>query len=168
MGQREAAMELSDAAALWSVGYLSAAGVVRTACDALVAGLDGAALGMLAAAPYTSADDEVPALLEPALNELGFAFHPWSSPSGLAAAVVAMSRRTLAGRVTPRELTSWAHRRVGHHQLPLAERLVDLDDVYGCIDYGDQTVEEIDTDVLAEARRIVEGAQDTPDGADGR
>jgi hypothetical protein len=69
--------------------------------------------------------------------------------------VKAFSARVLAGAATPRELTFWAHHAIGHDQLPLAERLVELDDVYDCAEYGDQTVEEIDADVLAEARRIV-------------
>jgi hypothetical protein len=155
----DAAMELGNAAALWSAGYLSAADVVRAACDGLVAGLDGSALRMLAAVPYQNADDEAPEVLEAALDELGLEHHARGSQSGLVAAVKALSARALAERVTPRELASWAHRRIGHDRIRLAERLVELDDVYDCLEYTDQTVGETDEDVLAEARRIVDDAE---------
>jgi hypothetical protein len=95
-------------------------------------------------------------------------YHAWGGHSGLVAAVKALSARALAGRATPRELAFWAHSRCGHDRLPLAERLVLLDDVYDCLEYSDQTVEETDADVLAEARRIVDDAEPPtpPDSVD--
>jgi len=39
--------------------------------------------------------------------------------------------------------------------LPLAERLVELDDVYDALEYTDTTEQEVNDEVLAEARRIV-------------
>jgi hypothetical protein len=156
VNREDAATELRNAAALWSVGYLSAADIVAVACDGLVAGLDGSALRMLAAVPYRNADNEAPEILQAALEELGLQYAPPGSRSALVAAVEALSARALAGRLTPRELAFWAHSRIGHDQLPLAEGLVELDDVYDCIEYSDQTAEETDAEVLAEARRILD------------
>lgn len=62
----------------------------------------------------------------------------------------------------PRDLALWAHRTIGHDELPLAERLMELDDVYDCIEYSDQTAAEVDADVVAEARRIVESSRPIP------
>jgi len=168
VNREDAATELGNAAAMWSVGYLSAADVVRAACDGLVAGLDGSALRMLAAVPYRNADDEVPEVLEAAVDELGLAYQPRGSRSGLVAALKALCARVLAGTLTPRELASWAHDAIGHDRLSLAERLVELDDTYDCVEYSDQAVEETDEVVLAEARRILDDAptstaQDTLD-----
>jgi hypothetical protein len=74
----------------------------------------------------------------------------------------------LTGAAPPRELAAWAHSKIGHDQIPIAERLVELDDVYDAVEYGNQTLDEIDADVIDEARRIVEGAQPTnaPDNVD--
>jgi hypothetical protein len=157
----EATAELANATALWSVRYLRAADVIRVACDALVAGLDGDALRMLAAVPYRNADDELPQALEAALNELGLDYYAPGSRNGQTAAVKVLAARVLAGALPPRDLASWAHRTIGHGQLPLAEGLVELDDVYDCVEYSDQTLDEVDADVVAEARRIVDSHPST-------
>ncbi|WP_318212603.1 MULTISPECIES: hypothetical protein [unclassified Streptomyces] len=57
------ARRLRDCAALWREGELSAADVVGAACDALVAGLDGPALRILAACTRAEADYDVHDLL---------------------------------------------------------------------------------------------------------
>ncbi|WP_424857709.1 hypothetical protein [Streptomyces sp. SAI-170] len=69
------------------------------------------------------------------------------------AAVRALARRVLAGRLTPRELALRIHRRSGH-QLPLAERLAELDDEYDIVEYGNRTLAHLDAEVTAEARRL--------------
>ncbi|MEU6448570.1 hypothetical protein [Streptomyces sp. NPDC046979] len=148
-----AALALQDHAALWRMGEVGAADVVSSACDALVAGLDGPALRMLAACTRREADYDVPDLLPPALDELGLTLHPAGSRAAREAGVRALAARTLAGELTPRELAFRIHQRFGH-DLPLAERLAALDDEYDYLEYGEGTPAQVDADVLAEALRI--------------
>ncbi|MGW4048517.1 hypothetical protein [Streptomyces sp. NPDC004721] len=81
-----AASILQDNAALWSMGEIRASDVVSVACDALVAGLDSPALRILAACTRAEADNGLPDLLPPALDELGLAFYPVGSVAGQEAA----------------------------------------------------------------------------------
>jgi hypothetical protein len=148
-----AAIALQDHAALWSVGEVRASDVVDAACDALVAGLDTPGLRILAARTRTEADYDVHELLPVALDELGLTFYPALSDAGREDAARALARRMLAGELTPRELTSRTHRRFGH-ELPLTERLAEFDDEYDVLEYGDATVEQIDAEVTAAARRL--------------
>lgn len=148
-----AALALQDHAALWSVGEISASEVVDSACDALVAGLDTPSLRILAACTRAEADYDVHDLLPPALAELGLTLHPVGGEAGQEAAVRALARRMLAGEVKPWEFTSRIHRRYGH-ELPLTERLAELDDAYGMLEDGDAAVAQVDAEVTAEARRL--------------
>lgn len=68
----------------------------------------------------------------------------------------------LAGELTPREFTFRIHQRYGH-ELPLAERLAELDDEYDVLEYGDRTVDQVDAEVTTEARRLA-----TPPHGSGR
>ncbi|MFH8582509.1 hypothetical protein [Streptomyces zaomyceticus] len=148
-----AAIALQDQAALWSMGEIRASAVVNAACDALVAGLDTPALRILAACTRAEADYDVPGLLPAALAELGLTFYPAASKVGQEAAARALARRMLAGELTPREFTVRIHQRHGH-ELPLTERLAELDDEYDILEYGDRTVDQVDAEVTAEARRL--------------
>ncbi|GAB3864247.1 hypothetical protein GCM10029963_74350 [Micromonospora andamanensis] len=152
----EALLAMGDAVALWSVGDVTAAEVVRHACDLLVAGYDGPALRMLAAVSLRHADDEMPDVLEAALAELSLPYYERGSRAGQVAALRALAARVVAGTMSPSSLTAWAHSKIGHDRLPLAERLVQLDDVYGCVEYSDTTDEDVDAEVVAEARRIIQ------------
>jgi hypothetical protein len=154
----EARHRFRDAAALWSVGHVLAAELVDAACDLLVTGHDGRALAMLAGVHRSHADDEVAGLLEAALDEIGLDFHEPGSASGADAAVKVLAHRVLTGAMEPSALTVWAHRYFGHGTLGPAERLVELDDAYDCLDYTDTTEQELDAQVMAEARRIVASA----------
>ncbi|MYS07219.1 hypothetical protein GTW71_12390 [Streptomyces sp. SID6041] len=149
-----AAIALQDRAALWGAEEVRAADVVAAACDALVAGLDTPGLRMLAACTRSEADYDIHDLLPPALAELGLAFYPLGDEAGREAAARALARSMLAGELTPREFTFRLHRRYGHG-LPLTERLALLDDEYDILEYGDRTVEQVDAEVTAEARRLV-------------
>jgi hypothetical protein len=151
----EALAKARDAAALWSVGYVRAAELVEVACDLLVTGHDGPTLAMLAGVHTRHADDEAPDLLEAALLEVGLEFYPPGSRAGAEAAVRALARRVLDGRMEPSALIVWAHSTFGHDTLELAERLVELDDIYDCLEVTDMTEQDVDADVIAEARRIV-------------
>ncbi|MET8902832.1 hypothetical protein [Streptomyces sp. NPDC004538] len=153
-----AALALQDQAALWRTREAAAADVVSSACDALVAGLDGPALRILAACTRAEADYDVPDLLPPALDELGLTLHPAGSRAAREAGVRALAARTLAGERTPRELAFRIHQRFGH-DLPLTERLAELDDEYDYLEYGDGTPAQVDADVLAEALRLTAAAR---------
>ncbi|EGJ72705.1 hypothetical protein STTU_p0092 (plasmid) [Streptomyces sp. Tu6071] len=148
-----AAIALQDHAALWSMGEIRASDVVNAACEALVAGLDTPGLRVLAACTRAESDYDVHELLPEALNELGLTFYPIASDAGQEAAARALARRMLAGELTPREFTVRIHQRYGH-ELPLTERLAELDDEYDVLEYGDGTVDHVDVEVTAEARRL--------------
>ncbi|MGV9761185.1 hypothetical protein ACWDUC_35970 [Streptomyces tricolor] len=148
-----AAIALQDHAALWSMGETRASDVVNAACDALVAGLDTPGLRILAACTRAEADYDVHDLLPAALDELGLAFYPVGSEAGQEAVARALARRMLAGELTPREFTFRIHQRHGH-ELPLTERLAELDDEYDILDHSDRTVDQVDAEVTAEARRL--------------
>ncbi|MGC5054680.1 hypothetical protein ACLQ2S_24875 [Micromonospora sp. DT48] len=146
---------MHEAAALWSVGQVTAAELVDAACDLLVAGFDGLNLATLAGVHTRHADEEVPELLEAALKDVGLSYHPRGSHAGQEAAITIMASRVLAGLLPPLDLAVWAHSTIGHYRLALAERLVELDDVYDTLEYTDMTEQDINDEILAEARRIV-------------
>ncbi|MFJ2234832.1 hypothetical protein [Streptomyces sp. NPDC087859] len=152
-----AARDLQDLAVLWSIGEVRADEVVRGACEALVAGLDSPALQILAACTRAEAEYDVPDLLPAALDELGLRFYPRDSEGGREAAVRALAHQLPAGKLTPRELAFRIHQRFGH-ELPLAERLAELDDEYDILEYGDRTPAQIDAEVMAEARWLTTDA----------
>ena len=102
------------------------------------------------------ADEEVPELLEAALTDVGLSYHPRGSHAGQEAAVRVMASRALAGLVSALDLVAWAHSTIGHDRVALAEHLVELDDVYDTLEYTDMTEQEVNDEILAEARRIVE------------
>ncbi|MCX4815621.1 hypothetical protein OG601_34000 [Streptomyces sp. NBC_01239] len=103
--------------------------------------------------PRAEADYDVPDLLPPALDELGLTFHPAGSVAGQEAAARALAARMLAGELTPRELAFRIHQRFGH-ELPLVERLANLDDEYDVLEYGDRTQTQVDAEVTTEALRL--------------
>lgn len=146
---------MRDVFALWYVGQRSAADIVYAACDLLVSGLDGPALRELAAVSVHHADDEVPGLLEPALRNVGLAYHSKGTTAANEAALTVMAAQVLAGALPPRDLTVWVHRTFGHATLELAERLSDLDDVYDELDWSDLTEADVDAQVRAEAQRLM-------------
>src|SRR6059058_1703123 len=104
MDPDEAATRMRDAVALWSVGDINAAEIVKAACELLVAGHDGPALRMLAAVPYRYADEEVPEILEAALTDIGMTYYETGSHAGKEAAVRALAARVLAVTLPPRNL----------------------------------------------------------------
>ncbi len=148
-----AARALQECAALRSVGAARAYDAVRAACDALVAGLDGPALRSLAACTRGEADYDVPYLLPTALEELGLDVHPAGSSASHEAGVRALAGQVLSGDMTPRALAFEVHRLFGH-QLPIADRLAELDDDYDLLDVTRRTPAQVDADVIAEARRL--------------
>jgi hypothetical protein len=144
---------LQDTAALWSINAVSPQAVVRCACDALIAGLDSPSLRILAGLTRAEADYHVPDILPAALAELGLDFHPRDTRGGQEAAARALAGQAVSGSLTPRELAAAIHQHFGHG-LPLAERLAALDDEYDLGAYATMTREQIDQEVIAEARRL--------------
>ncbi|MFE0886601.1 hypothetical protein ACFW4Q_30850 [Streptomyces rochei] len=145
--------DLQDLAVLWSIGEAHAHDVVEAACAALVAGLDSPALRILAGYTRAEAEHGVPDLLPFLVDELDLVFYTRDSEAGQEAVVRALAHRMLAGRLPPRELAMRIHQRFGH-QLPLAERLAELDDEYDIVEYGNKTLAQLDAEVTAEAQRL--------------
>jgi hypothetical protein len=160
--QNLALAALRDAVALWYVDQQTAADIVFAACDLLVSGIDGTALRELAAIEIRCADTEVHAVLEAVLDELGLPNHPRESEAAQRAALAAMAARVLSSTIAPRDFTSWVHQQFGHDSLDLAEHLAHLDDVYDVNEVTGEPCEEVDVEVMTEARRIVASAQSTP------
>ncbi|MFI6101270.1 hypothetical protein ACIA8G_37475 [Lentzea sp. NPDC051213] len=86
------------------------------------------------------------------LPELGLEWHDKGTAAAKEAGLRAMAARTLSGELTPRELTAWAHRVLGHQHE--GERLSELDDTYDVAPYATMSDEEVDELVMAEVRRI--------------
>ncbi|MFJ8210673.1 hypothetical protein [Streptomyces sp. NPDC096033] len=148
-----AAIALQDHAALWSAGEISAGELVDAACGALVAGLDTPGLRILAACTRAEADYDVHDLLPPALEELGLTLHPVGDVAAQEAIARALARRMLSGELKPWEFTLRIHRRYGH-ELPLTQRLAELDELYALLEDGDRAVDQVNAEVTAEARRL--------------
>jgi hypothetical protein len=153
----EALNRMRESAAFWSVRKADATELIDAACELLVTGHAGTHLAMLAGVHSRNADEEVPELLQAALHDVGLDFPERDSDAGKEAGLRIMAGRVIAGVMPPIDLASWAHATVGHGVLDLAERLVELDDVYEILDYSDMTEEAFDAEVIAEARRIADG-----------
>lgn len=149
----QARTRLQDRAALWSTDAAAGRTVIDAACEALVVGLDGPALRELAACSYGEAATGPHVLLPPAMAEQGLVFHPSGSGSAAEAVLRALAARVLDGDMTPRELTRAVHQRFGH-ELDPADPLSCLDDEYDLLGVHSRSREEVDADVLAEARRL--------------
>ena len=150
---------LQDTAALWSIDAVSPQAVVSWACDALIAGLDSPSLRVLAGLTRAEADYYALDILPAALAKLGLDFYPRDSRSGQEAAARALAAQAVSGSLSPRELAAAIHRHFGH-SLPLTERLAALDDEYDLGAYATMTHEQIDQEVIAEARRLTNGQPD--------
>ena len=157
----QATRMLQDTAALWSIDAVSPQAVVSCACDALIAGLDSPSLRILAGLTRAEAGHRVLDILPAALAELGLTFYPRDSGGGQEAAARALAAQAVAGSLTPRELAAAVHRHFGH-RLAVADRLAVLDDEYDLGAYATMTREQIDREVIAEARRLTHGQPDQP------
>jgi hypothetical protein len=107
-----------------------------------------------AAVSVVHADNEVPKLLESALHDVGLAYYPKGSDAAQENGLRLMASRVLSGHLTPIALAAWAHATFDHGTLELVERLVELDDIYDTLEYRDLTADDLDADVVAEARTI--------------
>ena len=146
--------EFRDLVASWHADEITDGDVVLAACDLVVAGIDGPAVSTLAGASLRHSWEEMPPLLGDALRELGLEHHEHGTDGGKIEGLRLMARRTLAGRMSPRELSRWAHRKIGHDQIVEAETLVRLHDIYNTLEYEDLTEADVDEQVMDEVRRI--------------
>ncbi|MFJ9343020.1 hypothetical protein ACIRP0_27540 [Streptomyces sp. NPDC101733] len=147
------------------MGEIPASDVVSAACDALVAGLDSPGLRVLAACTRAEAGYDVHDLLPVALDELGIILHPVADEVGQEAAARALARRMLAGELKPWELTFRIRQRYGQ-ELPLTERLAELDDEYAILEDDNWAVARVTAQVMDEARRLAADPHITTESTD--
>ena len=173
--QNMALAAMRDVVVFWNVGERSVADIVYAACDLLVAGIDGPALTTrreprrmmsrarlreLAAVSVDEIEYELGDPLSAALDEVGLSFPPRYSDAAECEAVSAMAARALAGTITPAVLADWAHTTFSHYGA--GRHLSFLYDDYTLLDYNGNTTEDVDAEVMAEARRIVSHNESTP------
>jgi hypothetical protein len=152
----ESLQQLEDDAALWSIRYVNTAELIRSACDALVAGADSPALRELAGAFDSAASFEIEELLQRVASDFGFDFHPRHSSAGELAAARVLAGRCVEGLLAPRDLARLMHTLIGHdHEDRRVETLVWMDDQYDLSAYHDETVLQMDNAVLAAARELL-------------
>lgn len=153
----EAQERLRLQAALWLVEERGIEPLVRAACDALVAGMDGDQLRLLAATSVsaTSYDFEIDELVHAAMAEQGIPLPDRQTEGAQHLALQAMAVEAVEGRVAPRRLAEWAHRVIGHNGVEDAQFLVGLDDSYDCLEYVEETEDDLNQHAMAEAHRIV-------------
>ncbi|KXK63571.1 hypothetical protein AWW66_02120 [Micromonospora rosaria] len=159
----DALARLQDAAALWSTNPSTAADVIGAACDCLTADVDSPTLRIVAGISPTkgSESDDLRRWLDVALTELSLTYYREGSREGEEEALRIMARRLLAQSITPRDLTSWAYWSTTWDGTPLAADLIALDNAYHYVDavydgnrYPSTMAEDVDDDVIAEARRL--------------
>ncbi len=141
--------ELFRQAALYAVEQRTAEGVVRAACDALVAGADGERLAELAGLSVTARRDaETVTAISDALEEQGLPKLVLGSEEALNAATQVVAEEVLRGMRTPRAAAAWAHRVVGHEGPARLQTLVDFDDRYDSVEYSTDDPKDLDEDVM--------------------
>lgn len=149
---------LRDAAILWLVGSVRHEAVVRAACDVLAAGLDGDHLSMVAGTSTAAQVSvwEFGDLVRRAVEDTGGELPEPESTMLEEAALGAMARRVVAGAVTPREFSSWAHRVIGHEGASGAQSIVELDDALDLAQDGiaAESVAEVEARIRAEAEHL--------------
>jgi hypothetical protein len=149
------AHQLAEDATLWSVDDLTTAELVRSACGALVDGLDSQALRELAGAGVAS-DFEIEDLLARVAADFGFQSFTRDSPAGRVAAARVLAGQCVGGNLTPREFARWMHARIRHgHEDRRLEALVSLDDVYDLAETSGQALEDIDLRVRLAAHELL-------------
>ncbi|GAA2704739.1 hypothetical protein ACFY2R_09735 [Micromonospora olivasterospora] len=164
MTSGDALASLREAATLWSVGSAPATDVIDAACACLVAGVDSPTLRILAGISPTpgSESDELRRWLRDALEELSLAYYREGSREADEEGLRIMAGRLLAKSITARDLTSWAYGFITYDGTPLARELIDLENTYDYLDavhegrqYSDTAATDVDTCVIAEARRLL-------------
>lgn len=158
-----ARQEFRDAVCLWRVSPSGAAAVViEAATECLVAGEDTPTLRELAGASPRESAFVLEPLITDTVNELGMA--DLLGADVQVEALRAMLRRLLAGKITARNLASWAHREIGHEGAPSCQPFVVLDDDYDDAEAFGHDEQDIDrwAHVAAEAFLAGEPLPESP------
>jgi hypothetical protein len=145
--ERAALADFVDSVRLWRqdpTRWMSE--LVDSATNCLVAGLDSPSLCVLAGTSKVETQFIVEPLVADTLDELGEAAILDTPPER--GALEAMIRRFLDGRLTTRELSSWAHSAIGHDGPDDCQPFVLLDDIYDWESAGS------DPDELARQARL--------------
>ncbi|MEV7598400.1 hypothetical protein AB0O91_13580 [Kitasatospora sp. NPDC089797] len=143
---------LREAVALWGARLAPAAVVVDAAVEALGAGLDGPALGELAALERGEAEDGLPGLLDAVCAEVGLPWPVLGSRAADAAGVRALARQVISGRLAPRRFAELLHGAFGHRP-ELIEPFDGIHDDYRT-EGGELAEARLDVEVLVEAWRL--------------
>lgn len=151
------AEQLREDAILWTVDEVTTVELVRSACDALVDGLDSQELRLLAGANGSTSNFEIDDLLRAIASDLGFKMWPHGSEGARFAASLVLAARCVAGQIDPREFAAWMHERIRHgHPDRRVEALVSLDDRYDTVNYTGESIRAIDGAVLEAAGLLLE------------
>jgi hypothetical protein len=148
---------LRDAAGLWLTaprerGY--EAGVIMAAAEALAQGADTPSLRELAGiSTHRISLWSLTEFARAAFEELGLHLPEPRSAEAQTMAMKAMCRQLSNGLVTPRTLTDWAHRHIGHDGPAALQDLVELDDEY---DIQGQS-EDLDRRTASAAEALLRG-----------
>lgn len=141
------------ATALAELGMTSAGPVVEGASEALVSGLDTPSLRDLAGRSNTTTLTDIREVLEATYEELGHAYPEPTGPEVLLLALEHYALEFLDGRMSARDLVSWAHRNVGHDGPDAAHPLVLLDDE---LDDDEVDPADAETEALARVRAFLD------------
>lgn len=122
---------LQEHVALWCADQVSSRALVQSAARAVAAGVDGEALIELAGlSRFEARVRRLDRLVREVSAEQGLLSAERGSAEAALLALPAMARRVVAGELTPRELSSWAHGQWGHDAPDDALALSELDDDY--------------------------------------
>ena len=122
--------DLHVARALWFLREHPARLAIDAATRALVEGHDGQPLRQLAGERPDVNPFELGSLIDHALASVGATLAELTRDTALHICAVHYAKRVLEGTLTVRELTSWAHREIGHEGPAWGAELVELDDEF--------------------------------------
>jgi hypothetical protein len=121
---------LQEATAMWSAGLAGVGLVADAATDLLASGQDSPHLRDLAGRSKDEQWFEIESLIRSTFEELSAPYPEPDVESTRLLALLFVCREFLNGRRTPRELTQFAHRVIGHEGAEIAQDLVMLDDEF--------------------------------------
>jgi hypothetical protein len=150
--------ELLDAVLLWrAVPGTHAGEVIDAACECLVAGSDTEALRELAGASLRDSSFVLDPLILRTLDELGLS--DALEVDLQRSAMLVLARRLATGRITPRQLASWAHAHIGHEGSAECQPFVNFDDMYDEAECVGLHQADLDHMVREEADAYLSGAE---------
>lgn len=123
--------------------------LIEATVNALVAGLDSPALAELAGRYPDDPWSELGQTAAAVVHELDLQLP--TMPQVATARLRRKLEASLAGTLSPRELTRWAHSEFGHDGLDAAQPFVEADDEYDLLEHAGSTTDEIDSWVRDQA-----------------